>query len=482
MNEQNKKLRDENKLLKQQSALQRTILDRVSPTIVNSDLTDRLALQSQINKTHNDKRDLYNVFGYELNPNISSYINRYLRQDIAKRVIEVYPKACWSDVPYVTDDVETQDETAFEVEYNNVCKSKKIKLFHNIRRLDTVAGFGHFGILFIGVRDGLDTALPLVKRLKPEDILFMAPYSEKNVTISQYVEDPTSERFGLPLMYKIEFGGYGGSDANSASNIMKRQILNVHYTRVIHVADGVLENDVFGTPRLQPVLNRLMDLEKIVGGGSEMFYLNARGGIHLNQETGTNLTNTDLLEQRMEEFSHNLTRYLRTKGFEVKTLNFDIADPKNYFDIIVSLISATTGIPKRILTGSEQAQLASSQDGSNWNKRVHERQIDYCENQILRPLIDWFILNGVLPQPVNDEYVVQWPDLDTITDAEKADTAVKVTQALRNYTDSQGAEMIMPPEQLFQDILGLEYREQDLPDTQDFDDLEEQKEDGEEPV
>ena len=175
----------------------------------------------------------------------------------------------------------------------------------------------------------------------------------------------------------------------------------------------------------------------------------------------------------MEEFTHNLTRYLRTKGIDVSTLNFDIADPKNYFEMIISLISATTGIPKRILTGSEQAQLASSQDQNHWLTRVYERQADFCEMQVLRPIIDWFIGYGILPEPKDGQYEIRWQDLRTLSELEKAEVAVKTTQAIQNYTNAQGAEMIMPPKQLFDDVLGLEYREDDLPDTQDFDEVEE---------
>lgn len=462
----------ENRILKQQLKISKTIRDREDGLLSNSDLTSRLALQGQITKTHNNKRNLYNIFGYDVEPNIEDYINRFLRQDIAKRIVDAYPKACWATPPMITDDADTQEESVFEKAYLDLIEHKKIKLFHYIRRLDTVTGLGHFGLLYIGIKDGKDPKEPVDSaRLKLGDILFLSPYSEKNATISAYEEDPQNERYGLPLMYKLSFGGYGGVNTSSPSSMVQRKTIEVHYSRIIHAADGVLENDVFGTPRIEPVVNRLIDLEKIVGGGSEMFFLNARGGIHMNQQPETKLVDTSLLETRMEEFTHNLTRYLRTKGIDVQTLNFDIADPKNYFDIIISLISATTGIPKRILTGSEQGQLASSQDENNWLARVNERQTDYCEVQILRPLIDWFIEHGILPRPLNDNYVIEWPDLRTVSDNEKAEVGVKISQAVANYINAHGSEYMMTPQQFMEDVLGMEYREQDLPDTQDFDNV-----------
>ena len=470
-------LNQELKLLKDQVKNMASVNSRAEPGIVtNSALTSRLGLASVISKSHNDTRNLYKVFGYDEKLTLENYIGRYQRQDIAKRIVEAFPKACWSESPSITDDLDTQEETEFEEAVTKLISNKKIKLFHYIQRLDIIAGLGQYGVLFIGIKDGKKTDLPVEGSLRTEDIIFMAPYSEKNVTIAEYDTDPQSERYGLPLMYRLQAGGYGGVGTGSTSQIMKQQIIEVHHSRVIHVADGVLENDVFGTPRLQPVINRLVDLEKIVGGGAETFFLNARGGLHMNQQPDTKIADTSLLETRMEEYTNNLTRYLRTKGIDVNPLNFDVADPKNYFDIIVSLISSATGIPKRILTGSEMGQLASSQDESNFLARVSERQTDYCELQILRPLIDWFIEHNVLPEPTGGEYTIVWEDLNTVSDIEKADVAVKISQAISNYVNAQGAELIMPPEQFFEDVLNLDYREDDLPDAQDFDTVE----DGEE--
>lgn len=464
-------LQNENRILRQQLKLNQNVKSRSEANVLlpNSDLTSRLALQSTISKTHNNKRNLYNIFGYDTEPSVNDYVSRFLRQDIAKRIVEAYPRACWATPPDISDDKGSQDESEFEKQVKALIFNRKIKLYHYLRRLDITVGLGHFGIMFIGVRDGRNTREPLESKLKLEDILFMSPYSEKNATISQYETDPQSERFGLPVMYKISSGGYGGTSVSAPSAMMQREVIEVHHSRVIHVADGALENDVFGTPRLEPVVNRLIDLEKIVGGGAETFFLNARGGIHMNQKPETKLVDTSLLENRMEEFTHNLTRYLRTKGIDVNTLNFDVADPKNYFDMIIALISATTGIPKRILTGSEQGSLASSQDENNWLARVNERQRDYCELQMLRPMIDWFITHGILPEPKDGDYTIDWSDLRMVSDTERAEVAVKMTQALAAYVNALGAEMVMPPNQFFEEILGLEYREDDLPDSDDFD-------------
>jgi hypothetical protein len=468
-NKNAQKLMRENKLLRQQAKLN-SISDKntkIEQPLVNRDIASRAALMGLIDKTHNQTRDLYKVFGYTKSPQVEDYIGRFMRQDIANRIVSAYPNACWGHLPKITDDQTEIDESEFEIQVNKLFKNKKVLSY--IKRLDILAGLGHFGVLFIGVRDGKKESEPLEGNITSEDILFLAPYSEVNTSIESYDDNPQSERFGLPLMYNLETGGYGDGYSSTPSSIMPTRTFKVHHSRIIHVADGMLENDVMGTPRLEKVVNRLIDLEKITGGSAETFFLNARGGLHMNQDPDTNISDPTLLENRMEDFTNNLTRYLRTKGFDVSPLNFNVADPKNHFDVITSLISAATGIPRRILLGAEQGQLASTQDENNWLSRVMDRQIDFCEPIILRPIIDWCLRNGVLPEPIDNEYEIIWPDMRTVSDMEKADIAIKRTQALSQYTDAQGAELIMPPEQFFEDILSLEYKEDSLPDADDFD-------------
>lgn len=468
-NKNDQKLMRENKLLRQQVKLNGILGEKTEneQPLINRDIASRAAMMGLIDKTHNQTRDLYKVFGYKKNVQVEEYIGRFMRQDIANRIVSAYPSSCWSNLPKITDDKTEVDESEFEIQVNKLFKNKKLLSY--IKRLDILSGLGHFGVMFIGVRDGKKESEPLEGNISPEDILFLSPYSEVNTSIESYENDPQSERFGLPLMYNLETGGYGDGFSSTPSSMMPTRTFKVHHSRIIHVAEGTLENDVMGTPRLEKVVNRLIDLEKITGGSAETFFLNSRGGLHMNQAPDTNISDPTMLEDRMEDFTNNLTRYLRTKGFDVNPLNFNVADPKNHFDVITSLISAATGIPRRILLGSEQGQLASAQDENNWLTRVMDRQIDFCEPNILRPIVDWCLRNGVLPSPINNEYEIIWPDMRSVSDMEKADIAIKRTQALSQYTQANGSELIMPPEQFFEDILSLEYKEDSLPDADDFD-------------
>ena len=55
------------------------------------------------------------------------------------------------------------------------------------------------------------------------------------------------------------------------SRTLPRKVGFVHASRVLHVAEDCLDDDVYGIPRLKPVFDRLDDLLKVVGGSAEFF-------------------------------------------------------------------------------------------------------------------------------------------------------------------------------------------------------------------
>lgn len=420
----------------------------------NTRMLSRIALAHASGKTFGGKRDMFEVLGYEKDPKIANYLGKYMRQDIAQRIINALPDAIWTNHPSVKEDEDKQSKTQFEQEFDNMVK--RTKLFHYINRLDKLAGLGHYAVLLIGVRDGKELSEPLESLSSVEDVIYLMPFNEENAVIQSYEEDTSNERYGLPLMYKLQTGGYSADK----STTMPNQTLNVHHSRVLHVAEGLLENDVFGIPRLQPVLNRLDDLEKVVGGSAEIFWINGRGGLNLNADKDTDIINPEKLQEHAEEYTHQLTRILKTKGMDVRTLELSIHDPDKHVSVILDLIAGATGIPKRILIGSERGELASSQDESNWLARVKERRDNYCEPLILRPFIDWLIKLGALPEV--EEYEVIWPDLVSLGEKDKAEIALKIAQAMSTYVNSQGGDLIVPVKQFVEEVLNMEYREDDI--------------------
>lgn len=411
--------------------------------------------------THDGRRDLAKVFGYTDKPTLNDYINRYNTQELAELVIDKYPQECWAELPEITDDEDTQDETGFDKAVKALFE--KLKIRSVMERLDKVTGLGSYGGLFIGVLDGQSPEQELVnKSLSADKILFLNPLSEKTLKIQQFGDDPTSPRYRLPVLYSIQYREDTPTDGQNAFPINETTL--VHWSRIIHVAENALECDYIGKPRMRSVYNLLTDVLKTVGSSAETFYLNARGALHMDQDP---LSKMDDISKRalidnMQNFTDDLTRFLLTKGIKVAPLNFNIADPSHNFDMLMSLLSAATGIPKRILMGSERGELASSQDEKNWAGRVNRRRRAFCEEEMLRPLLNWFIERGILPKPKGDRVIITWPEKKFTTELDESTIALNKAKAMNEYTNNPLNKEVMPAKQFAEEVLKEEYREDDI--------------------
>ena len=112
--------------------------------------------------------------------------------------------------------------------------------------------------------------------------------------MAEYENDPQSPRFGLPLIYKVTLSDTTDLTTRQLGTIERR----VHASRVIHVAEGLLENDVYGMPRLQRVYNLLDDILKLVGGSAEASWLLMRKGFVLNIDPDTELSSESAAQLR----------------------------------------------------------------------------------------------------------------------------------------------------------------------------------------
>jgi hypothetical protein len=188
-----------------------------------------------------------------------------------------------------------------------------------------------------------------------------------------------------------------------------------------------------------------------------MFWRGARPGYHAKVDPEYDLSTAaeaDLQDQ-IDEYEHKLRRILTAQGIDLNPLSTQVSDPSSHIDAQIQMISAITGIPKRILTGSERGELASGQDQDSWDDLIEDRREEFATPQIIRPFVDRCIEYGVLPQPSTGEYSVEWPDMRTRTDGEKASVGQTRAQALQAYVANTAAEDVVPPEAFFRYFLGL---------------------------
>lgn len=414
-----------------------------------SSLMQRSALASRMGKQFNGKRDLYEALGYNRDPGFDDFYLRYDRQDIAGRIVDMPAAATWRNAPEVKEDDDKSNETTFEEMWGDL--ADRLRVTHYMERADRLAGIGRYSVLLIGVRGSGQLNTPLEKGMvrKPEDIIYLSVFSEKSAPIEKWVTDPGDPRFGKPELYKIDFAG---EFKRSGFNVGEQL---VHHSRVIHVAEGLLEDEVYGRSRLRRVHNLFDDLAKTVGGSAEMFWRGAERGLHANLKEDARIDDPEKLSEEIDEYVHGLRRFIRTQGMDINVLQGEIADPRGNFEVLISLVAGSTGIPKRVLLGAERGELASSQDETNWNSYVHERQVHFAEPQMLRPFIDKLIELGALPEP-KEPYYVEWPNLFELDEKEKADVALKKAQAIQAYAPFGETERVVPIGEFREKFMGLD--------------------------
>jgi len=419
---------------------------------LTSMIVARAGLAARLGNQYGGDRDLYQALGYKLILYYPDFLAQYIRQDMAKAIIDRPVKATWQGQLELVESQEAE-KTPFEQAWYDL--NQRLKLRSMLSRVDRLTGIGRYGVLLLGL-DDVSSQEGFLKQVNggKRDLLYIKPFGEDSAKIDTFENNPNNERYGMPLIYTVQV-----ADIASGSSSTVR----VHHSRVIHITDDNLESEVYGTPRLESVFNRLMDIEKLVGGDAEMFWRGARPGFQgqVNPDyTMTEETKNDLKEQ-IDEYEHNLRRILVNEGVDLKALAQQIADPANHLDVQLTCISAVTGIPKRILSGSERGELASTQDTGEWKTYVQSRREDHAEPHIVRPFVDRLIELKILPEPLQD-YMIDWLDLFSISEKERVEIGKARANAIREYTTNPSAESLMSPEAFFEIGLGLSQEQIDL--------------------
>ena len=383
-------------------------------------LSNRFAYQGS---TVDQALDYPDVITYD------DYKARYKRQDIANRVVSAPVKATWSDEPYVSETAAA--ETPFEKDYDDVASSTN--LYHYLRKVDLLASLGTYAVLFMGFDDSSEDLSHPPENIKSVNYLNALP--EDRASINLWDIDTKSPRFGLPLMYQLQF------NVGTSSTATKM----VHWSRIIHVAENTLESEVYGIPFLEPVYNRLLGLEKLCGGSPEMYWRGARPGYtaQAQQDIIVNQSQLDSIRTELTNYINDMQRFLFVEGVDIKALAPQVVSPMDHVEVQLMMVAAATGMPIRMLTGSERGELASSQDERAWLKLIEQRRNAVAKDIILEPLIDRWIDLGVIASP-KDGYTVVWDPLVVLEEKDKAEIGRLRTESLSQYVSTLGTESIVP--------------------------------------
>lgn len=438
-------------------------------------------------------------------PTIDDYDYLYRRFGYAKRTVNILPDESWKEHPEIYDEEEA-DETTFEKALKYLIDKKQ--LFNYLKRIDRLSGVGSFGGFLIGLA-GKDLGQPAYdvgdesevegayvtlaepneQEPKPElaaidrevedkgpdvdedaaseggfaglkNLLYMRPLSEKCLKIQVFETRKNHPRYGLPKFYQVTIGYDATRVIGTGSNALQQETLTVHWTHIVHIVDNVEDSEVFGAPRMEAPLDRIMDLRKVLGGSSEMFWRGGFPGFSFETPPDQENVNVDIpsIRDAMEKYAASMQRYIFAMGGTVKMLAPQIADATTQVEILLNEIATTLGIPLRIFMGSEQAQLASEQDRITHRERIQERRINHVTPCIIRAVIDRLIKVGVLPEPKDNGYHVEWPDPSTPTKIEQVDYAQRWVAVMTQFLQA-GLGAYIDPTLFFTSIMGMELEE-----------------------
>ena len=151
-----------------------------------------------------------------------------------------------------------------------------------------------------------------------------------------------------------------------------------------------------------------------------------------------------------------MKRVFVNEGVEYKALAQQISDPTSHVDVQVQMISAVTGIPKRILVGSERGELSSAQDKQEWISYVTGRREEQNEPFILRPFIDKCVQLGIIPPPKKKLYEIVWDKLFQLSDKEKIEVGKQRAISLKEYSTNPAAQYLLPYDTFLFHLMGFD--------------------------
>ena len=428
-----------------------------------SSLMERAGISRAMGMNFGGKRDYYDSFGWDKTISADQIWTMFNRGGIARSVATAYPDATWGRPPTLFHPT----RAGWNREFAKMAKT--LDLWAALHRLDVMLNLGRYAVLLIGSDDGRDLNMP---RAKGSKITFLEPYAEKDVTIGRWNTDVKSTRFGMPETYTVSPAKQNRAVGTGGPVMPVRASFTVHASRVIHCVRNPLENKVFGTPIFAPIWNYLTDLEKVLGSASESYWRVAYPGLHANVDPEMDLDADDEanLSAEIDEYVHQMRRFIRTRGVDVNAIAGQVANPAQTFDVLVTSIAGTTRIPKRVLLGSEAGQLASSQDKGAMAERVEEYRELHAFPNMLHPLLrylnEYEVMSGLIDI---DRVQVLWPDAYRQSPLERGQTAAQTARTMANIAKALESRPNMLSDAEVRRLIGMStdenILEDDLPGT-----------------
>ena len=399
--------------------------------------------------TNTFNRDYNGQFGYPTAVSKYEYQNMYDRNPFAHRIVQLFPTECWTTHPSIQDN-DAPTESPFVSAFNKMNRQHSFWAF--LRRVDILSGIGAFGIVVFGLDDNQPLSSPIEGFDDPEypkkhQLLYLRTFPHSMVDIQSRCMDRSSARYGSPEMYQIQNTPNRDLLEDTAIDMTT---INVHWTRVLHVADNKEIGEIYGVPRMQLVYNILLDITKVFGCAGEMFYKGAYPGYSITTVDNQLPVQFDIesIQQKMAQFENGFQRWIGLQNAQINALPSMYSEPSGLMEQYINAIAVALAVPRRIFEGSERGELASGQDAILWSNRLQERRANYIVPNMVRPFVNRLIRYGIIPEPFNKDYTVEWNPQQYSSEQDGTSKADMETQILERYFSADLSRIMSPKDYL----------------------------------
>lgn len=382
-------------------------------------------------------------------PSLSDLVERS-EKGLAARIVEYFPSSTWGNGFYVVE-VDNDVITAFEKEVQDLVDN--FNLIEEFTRLDMEAGTGHYSCLMLGIgsKSGeMNFEEPLPKDINNQ-LLWVRVFHESQCQIEKIDEDPTSKRWGFPVLYKVypykKINSYGKTSAD------QNRYIFVHYSWIIHFSPNAKGSGIYGQPDLAKVWDYLHDLELVSGSFAQIYFKNARSWIvsDVKEEFTLDPTEKEKFKAEVKDAQDNLDTHIVTEGYNTSILNSSTKPLAGEIGCYITLIATTLGISQRVFSGTEEGKLAGEQDRRNTGD-VARRRRERVGAKLVRAFLEILFTSLALKRP-SASFRVEFAPEDEMTMPEKIKALVDLSAANKNQRDANG-EMVLETEEMRDLVLG----------------------------
>jgi hypothetical protein len=352
-------------------------------------------------------------FGETITPQALTFAVR--REPVAKKLVmdiaeDIFDK--WFTVEEIAkSEQQTQQGKTLDENVQTILEQLNAKAIFT-RAVQHERRYG-WSIVVLGFKDNAELDQPAQT---PTEIDHLATYSPRAVTVEKEEEDAKSERFGLPVIYKIDRG--------------KNQSIRVHYTRVLHIATRLDEHPWAGVPVLETIWDDMTVYRNMRWAAGQVFWRMPGLMVFTLPKNYTAAEVTSFLTSLGDPNARTLIALPDDKSLEILGAQGKVLDPETYTNPILRSISMGAGIPKTKLEGTEAGALTGSEvNQREYYKYLSDQQKVY-EDQTVGALIDLLMKIGQVTPDV--DYKIAWASGFELDIATEMAAALSDAQAAAN--------------------------------------------------